>query len=231
MASRASVRESCSISRGGRFVSNPDPQGSGEFEWRGQLFSRELISILSGCDPEPVTRKQADEIAGEYLSRERLVTDDLDRFESDRRALVRSLEALLPDLGDHRAIVDVHSLTGDTGADEGLLLLALGDEQVLWVCNISRVGDDGSRLQVLVSRFGKPQWEMQHVADCPYRDSAGAQRVVRAWTVEFGGTKYTFTTDSIVVHEPDPSREELLGRALAQTYDWDVGDLSADADS
>lgn len=179
--------------------------------------------VLCRCDHSCVNREQAEEIGGALLQAEP-GESDREAAASDFSAIARSLEALLPDLGDEWAVVKMHDLPSDEETTPTLLAIE-GDR--LWTAWINRAEAKPQWPQVMVWPYERDDWELVSVTDTLHSLSgAGAEQLCRAWHVKLRGGDCTFMTDELVLGESSPCREEQFGRALAAACDWVVRDVA-----
>lgn len=164
-------------------------------------------------------KDQALEIANELLTREDVVDPASMEGRADLQAVSDSLRALVPDIGDAWAVVELIVLPN--GDETFIVLLALVDETV-WSVKIAR--RDNAPI-VTVEPHHAGTWRVLSVGDGVREDGLGARILRRGWALAFGDEFVSFLTEQLILKTPDPDRQERLGRALAEVQGWDVGDV------
>lgn len=168
-------------------------------------------------------RDLALQVARTYL-RDLGETEDLDSFQTSSTNLARSLEALLPEVGDLWTLTSVNT---PAEKDQETVFFALVEGQLYWARFIP-AGDRG--LAVRVYRAGETNWWVRNVADNVFQDETGVLKVVRSWVVETPGESFSFETDHVIRPTTELHRTERLGRAMAAVHRWEIKDVSADID-
>jgi hypothetical protein len=165
-----------------------------------------------------VTDQQALEIAAELVA-----SNDPQRTEA--RAVARSLKALLPELGETWAVVEINSIPSNESQP---WLLSLADEpHTLWAAFVYPAEDPKYEWpKLMVHRYGASNWGVSTITDALHHDH-GAVRVLRAWMLKLGDEYYAFKTDEIV-GLPNPSPVEQFGRALAAADGWEINGVQPD---
>jgi hypothetical protein len=153
----------------------------------------------------------------------------------ERRAVARSLAALLPDdIGETWAVVEVRPILAgpDAAVDEeaeSWLIAMASEPTTVWTAQVTAAADPKYEWpKVAVARFGRLAWRISAVADRIDRDNAGREIVVRGWGLSLDPRAVGFRTEHTVLMSPNRSRAEQLGRALASESGWDIGDVEPD---
>jgi hypothetical protein len=145
---------------------------------------------------------------------------DLSAGQDYEHRVTRALASLLPGL-DVWAVVDLRDVPGH---DSGAMMLA-SRGKVLWTSTL-REQDGDPRL--MARPYEPGDWRLIKVVQT-LEHGGGEEKLRRDWHVSLEGEHFAFTTEEPTGPEPNPSQDELLGRALAACKDWEVGDVSRGA--
>lgn len=168
-----------------------------------------------------MTDRQALEIA------EQLVGSN-DPRDTDVRAVARSLEALVPELGKSWAIAEVQAIPRIESEPEPWLLSLVGEPSTLWAAFVCPADDPKYEWpRLTVNRYGALSWGIGTITDVIHRDNGSAEGVLRAWVLRLGDERYVFCTNEMV-GTPNPSPVEQFGRALAAADGWQISGVRPD---
>jgi hypothetical protein len=164
-----------------------------------------------------MTDQQAKEIASG-------LTENDDWLSPDVRGVARSLKALIPELGEPWAVVELQSIPDTDSPAKPWLLSLVSDRgalSTLWTAFVYPADNPKYEWpKLMVQRYGSMRWGLSTVTDAIHSEG-NAERVLRAWMLRIGDERYAFKTDEIVGH-PSPSPAEQFGRAMAAAEGWEI---------
>lgn len=165
-----------------------------------------------------MTHQQASEIAAVLVAGN-------DPHGTEVGAVARSLKALMPELGETWAVVEVTSIPSKES--QPWLLSLVGNPYTLWAALVHPAGDPKYEWpKLMVHRYDASNWEVSTITDGIHYDH-GTERVLRGWVLKLGAEYYAFKTDEIV-GVPNPSPVEQFGRAIAAAHGWDISGIPPD---